>query len=97
MEYTQSFSHVKPTHDSFRCQILMETELQKDKGYGLLSQPKNEMLQQLDIMFRETWLCTQRHLIRVNILSQQPMQCYPKGINSKYCAQKLPTVLRILA
>lgn len=58
---------------------------------------KNEMLQQLDIMFRETWLCTQRHLIRVNILSQQPMQCYPKGIDSKYCAQKLPTVLRILA
>ncbi len=29
------------------------------------------ILKELDIMFHETWLCTQCHLTRVNMLNQQ--------------------------
>lgn len=36
---------------------------------------KMQMLKELDMMFHETRLCTQSHLIHVNRLSQQIMLC----------------------
>lgn len=69
----------------------MDSERQRDKRYGHIHS-QNEMLKQHNVPWDLSVYTTS-----FNPRKHFKSTAYLKGIDSKYCTQKLTTVLRILA